>query len=93
MAIIITPAFEADTVVLEGITIQYTPTWDGAVWVLTNPDISIFGRGILAGDAGNGVSSIDITISFNDLTAAGQTAVLDLYGIVEQELADKVQGI
>ncbi len=88
MATSITPPFAPDLAVLEVISIEYKPAWDGSAWVLTPADISVFGRGVLA-SSGVGDTSADVSVPFNSLPAAAQTALQQLYGFIEQELADQ----
>ena len=88
MALPITPAFQADTVVLQRITIDYKPEWDGAAWILTPANISLQGIGQITSED-RSVANADIPLALLDLPAAGQTALQDLHTHVETAMQDK----
>jgi hypothetical protein len=88
MATPIVPQVVADQAVLQRVSINYNPVWDGVNWVLTPTEISVAGAGILD-NAGVGlpIQNASITIPASDLPAAGQTALQDLYGYIEEQMA------
>ena len=43
----ITPRDAVDSVVLQNISINYDPVWNGVAWVLTPTEIKVFGKGML----------------------------------------------
>jgi len=88
MAQPITPKYYADTCVLQNVSVQFKPEWDGTAWVLTPSEIIVFGKGELT-ETGTTVLQADIDMMATDLPAAGQTALQELYNFIETQLAAK----
>jgi hypothetical protein len=82
----ITPRALVDEVVLARITVLYDPQWDGANWTVDPAGILVGGSGFLTEDeTGNGEYVMEI--AFNDLPVGAQTALQQLYGFIEAEMA------
>jgi len=88
----VTPQFYADTVVLQNVSINYKPVWDGSAWVMTPSEIRVVGTGFL-GEDGTEVIQADIDMNATQLPPAGQSALQSLLQYVEQELADKYSDV
>ena len=88
MAEPIPPTMAINTVVCQLISIHYNQTWDGAAWVITPATIEVKSTGILAND-GVGAASSEIFLLATDLPAAGQTALQELLGYIEDEMVVK----
>ena len=84
----ITPRFMADTVLMQTLSINFNPAWDGVNWILTPSDITLKGLGNLS-ENGIEVGSADLQIVATDLPPAGQTALIELYNFMEEGMATK----
>jgi len=88
MATPIPPTHAIDEVILFRINLLYNPEWDGAAWVLDPNTITLDCIGN-TGSVGALVTGSNIQLTAADLPPAGQAALQDLYGYVEQLMADQ----
>jgi hypothetical protein len=82
----ITPQHAIDILVLETLEVQYSPTWDGANWVINPADVWLVCEGHV-GSGGNEVDKIAHKFKASDLPAAGKTAMNALYNHLETKMA------
>lgn len=84
----IPPQHAIDEVVLDLLTIEYKPTWDGTAWVITPADVWLVCEAKL-GSGGNTVTEATHKFKATDLPTAGKTALNNLYNHLETKIAAK----